>query len=209
VYSETEEKIFQAAIEEFAERGKDGARLQGIADRAGINKALVHYYFRSKDRLYSSVFEHLIRKYLSSLGDSVVDASDYKTTLKRFIDSFVDLIEQRPDIPRFMLKELSSGSQIFRDKFRELIADGSFRTPENMIRQYRNGVESGEIRDLDAVQTMVSLLGAIVYLYAAFPVVSLLRPEIAEHRPEFIKQRKEHLFELFYNGLKPRPESAS
>jgi len=56
---QTEEKIFEAATEVFTERGMDGARMQDIADHAGINKALLHYYYRTKDHLFNAVFEKI------------------------------------------------------------------------------------------------------------------------------------------------------
>ena len=58
----TEEKIFEAATDVFVEKGMDGARMQDIADKAGINKALLHYYFRTKDKLFNAVFEMIAKK---------------------------------------------------------------------------------------------------------------------------------------------------
>ena len=59
---QTEEKIFEAATEVFIEKGMDGARMQDIADHAGINKALLHYYYRTKDQLFNAVFEMIAGK---------------------------------------------------------------------------------------------------------------------------------------------------
>ena len=59
---QTEEKIFEAATDVFVEKGMDGARMQDIATHAGINKALLHYYFRTKDQLFNAVFEKIARK---------------------------------------------------------------------------------------------------------------------------------------------------
>ncbi|MCB0293033.1 MAG: helix-turn-helix transcriptional regulator, partial [Calditrichaeota bacterium] len=65
--SETERKIVEAASTVFLEKGKTGARMQAIADRAGINKALLHYYFRSKDRLYQEVFERQVETFVGEM----------------------------------------------------------------------------------------------------------------------------------------------
>ena len=59
---QTEEKIFDAATDVFVEKGMDGARMQDIANHAGINKALLHYYFRTKDQLFNAVFEMIAGK---------------------------------------------------------------------------------------------------------------------------------------------------
>ena len=67
----TEQKIFEAALEVFASKGRDGARMQEIADHAGINRPLLHYYFRSKSQLYEAVFAHGFKQFISSLSQSV------------------------------------------------------------------------------------------------------------------------------------------
>ncbi len=65
--SETEKKIINAATAVFMEKGKDGARMQEIADKAGINKALLHYYFRSKEKLFTNVFNLEIPKVITNI----------------------------------------------------------------------------------------------------------------------------------------------
>src|SRR5512143_197254 len=106
--SDTEKKIFTASLAVFAEYGKEGARMQDIADRAGITKALVHYYFRSKDRLFEKVFEYIFRTYLSQIGEAVAEAPDFRTSLKRFIDTYIDLVAANPVIFNFMFHQLAS-----------------------------------------------------------------------------------------------------
>ena len=64
---QTEDKIFEAATIVFEEKGLAGARMQNIADRAGINKALLHYYFRTKDHLFEAVFTALAKKMFAKI----------------------------------------------------------------------------------------------------------------------------------------------
>ena len=68
---ETETRIFDAALTVFASKGRDGARMQEIADHAGINRALLHYYFRTKQQLYQAVFAHLFQQYVNSFRESL------------------------------------------------------------------------------------------------------------------------------------------
>ena len=81
--TETEAKIIQAATEVFLEKGKDGARMQEIAQKANINKALLHYYFRSKDKLYEKVFREKVFNFLDELFSSVPETNEIKTVLKQ------------------------------------------------------------------------------------------------------------------------------
>jgi TetR/AcrR family transcriptional regulator len=66
-YSETERKILQAAREVFQRKGLYGARMQEIADAAGINKALLHYYFRNKDKLFDAIFSDVFQNFIPGL----------------------------------------------------------------------------------------------------------------------------------------------
>ena len=76
----TEERIFEAARKVFARKGRDGARMQEIADEAGINRALLHYYFRSKQGLFEAVFAHMFEQYMRSFD---TDASWITTSITR------------------------------------------------------------------------------------------------------------------------------
>ena len=98
--TETEAKIIQAATEVFLEKGKDGARMQEIAQKANINKALLHYYFRSKDKLYETVFRERVFRFLDELFSSVPQTDDIKTVLKEFTVNYIDLISAHPERPR-------------------------------------------------------------------------------------------------------------
>lgn len=203
--SETETKIFKAALEEFAERGKDGARMQAIADRAGINKALVHYYFRSKDRLYEAVFAHMLGRYFGAIGGAMVDAEDFAETLRVFIDNFLTVLSEHPELPRFILRELTGNGDVFSSQIRSLIERHAVSPPVVFLQHFERAVRRGEIRDTGALQTLFSLLGACVYFFAAQPIAAVFVPESVEHRQAFIEARKRHIFDLFYHGLRPVP----
>jgi TetR/AcrR family transcriptional regulator len=204
-HTDTEQKIFAAALEVFSEHGRAAARMQDIASRAGINKALVHYYFRSKDKLYEEVFDYLVERYFSLIGDAIVEAETFEDTLRTFIDMLLDIMQENPQLPRFMLREMSSGSPVFIQRMRDIIVSHQLETPRVFIRQFRKAIARKEIAPLDPVQTLFSLLGACFYFFVAHPIVSAIAPDIETHRKQFIARRKKELFSLFYHGLQPRP----
>ena len=102
----TEEKIIEAATKIFLEKGKDGARMQEIADRAGINKALLHYYFRSKEKLYAEVFSNELRKFFRSILGTIKESEDFKDFIQTFINLYIDTISKNPKLFRFILWEI-------------------------------------------------------------------------------------------------------
>lgn len=205
-YSETEEKIFAAALEEFSRCGRQGARLQNIADRAGINKALIHYYFRSKDRLYEEVFAYVIRRYFFRMSEAIQQGDTFAVTLRNFIGNYIDLLEDNPALPFFLLRDIADGATVFSDKVREIFLPYAGNAPKAFMASFNAGVQSGEIRPLDPRQTLITVLGSCIYFFAGFPILSVLMPDMKQKRGQFLEDRKQHVFDIIYYGLKPRPE---
>ncbi len=88
--TDTEQKILRAASEIFLEKGHDGARMQEIADKAGINKALLHYYFRSKQKLFRTIFRKELQTMLVSIFSLISPADNFKEFLNKFIPGYLE-----------------------------------------------------------------------------------------------------------------------
>src|SRR3982751_3647938 len=95
----TEEKILSAAKKAFLTKGMDGARMQDIADKAGINKALLHYYFRSKDRLFEMIFLEEARKFMPRIATIMLSELTLFEKIEKFVDQYIDTLSQNPLLP--------------------------------------------------------------------------------------------------------------
>ncbi|MFA6235228.1 MAG: TetR/AcrR family transcriptional regulator [Bacteroidota bacterium] len=205
-FSEPELQILASALEEFSRHGRQGARMQSIADRAGVNKALIHYYFRSKDRLYEEVFSYVFQRYFHQLADTLRTEGDYPTVLRAFIHRYLDLLNENPALPMFMLREVAEGAPVFSRRIAEIVQLSPSGMPRLFLDFFSNGCRSGMTRELDPLQTLLSVMGACIYFFAGFPIFSALMPELKERREQLLEERKDHIFELVYYGLKPRTE---
>jgi TetR/AcrR family transcriptional regulator len=203
-YSETEEKIFLAALEEFATHGRKGARMQEIAAQAGFNKALVHYYFRSKDRLYEEVFAFVIRRFIKGLFDDLESSPDFPTMLRTLVERYITLLDRTPWLPKFMLRELWEGAPVLQDRLRTLFPDGRKSPPAIFIERMNEAMTTGGIRPLDPVQTLFTILGSCIFFFAAFPVFSAFLPGVEKERPRLVRERADHIYDILMNGLLPR-----
>jgi len=201
-YSEKEEEIFRAAIDEFSKHGKKGAHMQSIADKVGCNKALVHYYFRNKERLYEEVFDYQFTHFFTSVHDAIIDAPTFRETLISFVDQFTEFLKEFGPYPILMLKEMDMESKKKRfERVKEKTGVGPMSLFEEKMKR---AVERGEVRDLDARHTFMSIMGACIYLFIAFPVLSLSNYEEREKKQTFIEEHKKHVIELIYNGLRTK-----
>ena len=98
----TEAKIVEAAKSVFILKGFDGARMQEIADEANINKALLHYYFRSKDKLFKRVFHDIFSQSVSGVATLVENASSFEELINTFVEFYVEMLKARPYLPNFI-----------------------------------------------------------------------------------------------------------
>ena len=199
--TDTEERIFAAALHVFARKGKEGARMQEIADAAQINKAMLHYYFRSKDRLYEEALRFVFRRSLQTIGEMLGEQDTFADMLRVFIDSYIDYIAADDDKIRLMVNENLSGGAVLRrivePEIRERLAP-----PRQFVEQLEAAIAAGEVRPVDPFQTLLTTISGCLFFLVMYPFVELVVPGAAADREAFIAARKAHLFDLLYNGLK-------
>lgn len=201
--SETETAIFHAALTVFARKGKDGARMQEIADEAGINKALLHYYYRTKDGLYETVFTQVMGHFMSTVEREMGDDRPFRDVLKHIIDAYIDQHRAHPEVARMWMHENLNGAPVARGFLKAQMESGRETTLARVVRRIGKAVDDGEIRMVDPVHTFISVLGASVFFFLGMPTISILRPEIAEDPDAMAERRKDHVFDLIYHGLEP------
>lgn len=200
--TETETKIIQAATEVFLKEGKDGARMQEIAQKANINKALLHYYFRSKDKLYETVFRERVFRFLDELFSSVPETDDIETVLKEFTANYIDLISAHPELVRFILWEIRQGGQYMSDALEDIFAKHGF-TKFPFLEKVQNAINAGTIRALDPLHLIISVIGLCVYPFIAQPLLENAIPGVQVTSPAFLQKRKEEIFKLIWEGIQP------
>lgn len=199
---DAETRIFDAALRVFARKGKDGARLQEIADEAGIHRPLLHYYFRTKQQLYEAVAERLFRDFLLSF-DAPPEEGSFADTLKAFIDHYMDSVREHTHAAMWMVAENMAGSPILGEMLaRAFATEGS---PQRaMVDAIERAVRSGEIRPVDSRQLMLTVVSACVFPFVTLPTVKMMNPLAAEDFDAYLAERKAHLFEVVYHGLASR-----
>lgn len=188
--ADTRDRILAAARLVFHRAGFDGARTQDIADAAGINKALLHYYFRSKDQLFEAVFEDAFRTHFTPVFEmmSVPDAP-LEDKIRRFTEAYIHTLLLHPYLPGFVIHELNRNPQRL-----VALALGTGRGGLNAVfDQLRQGMASGRYRTADPRHLMVTLMGMVLYPFIARPVLSALLhlDERAYH--DFMLARKDEI----------------
>ena len=203
-YSDTEREIFDAALQVFAQEGRHGARMQAIADAADINKAMLHYYFRDKETLYEEILGYTMQRFMASFGESLREAPTFEETLRTFIDGYVEFVRSDEAAMRLMVQENLAGGSLLGEHLREATKAGE-APPQILVETVAAAVEAGEIRPVDPQHTVLSVVSTCLFFFVAQPTVEIMHPTAGEDWGAFVEARKEHLFDLIYHGLAPRP----
>lgn len=198
---DTETRIIEAALEEFAEKGKEGARMQAIADRAGVNKALLHYYFRKKEDLYHSVLRSFFEKVFANIEEIPLNPTAPEEMLKSLIDAYMGMLRQNPKVPRIMLRQLldrESTEEIFQEIFKERLLGQSRQTLLTIIKTLQ---EKGIMRDVEPSAALLAFLGSMIFFFIGMPIFKIVFPETDPASDRFFGTYKNTVATLFSHGL--------
>jgi len=198
-----EQEILKAAMATFVKKGRHGAKMQEIADAAGINKAMLHYYFRSKDKLYLKVFENVFVEGFGSLHVVFKKNDTFEKKLANFVDQYTTLIMQNPQFPMFILRELSEGAEDIKQVFDQILKNIQFNLPSVFIDSIQTAIKNGEIKKVDPRQIFITIIGSIAFFFIAEPLLMVFLVNDKNYkRSAFIEQRKKIVTDIILNGIK-------
>jgi len=159
----TRERILDAASSVFAEHGFAGARVDEIARRAGVNKAMLYYHVGNKRALYSAVLRRNFDRIETALRDRVPVEGTAAERLQAAIGVITEMLRTNPDHPRIVLREFaSSGANLPPEVLGRMLA--IFGWVRELLAA---GVERGEFRPTDPVIAHLTVIGASLILNAA------------------------------------------
>jgi TetR/AcrR family transcriptional regulator len=185
--SSTEEKIYEAARKIFILKGMEGARMQEIADEAGMNKALLHYYFRSKDNLFKAVFKDIFSKFFDKVRYSLFSDAPAKEKLTFFIDNYIDMIQANPYVPQFIINEINRDPKVLKTLMFE-----SGVEPKTILELFVNHQQGDTSLNNDPRHIVVSILGMLIFPFAARPLLQMVYfNDDREDYDRFLNNRKE------------------
>ncbi len=201
---DTETKILDAAKEVFQHKGLTGARMQEIADQAGINKALLHYYYRTKDKLFEKVFELAFSVFIPKIRDIVLstDKSVFDK-INFFVDNYIDLLNKHPYIPGFVINELNRNPQILVQVFEKNVQFKEMNLFEKFDAQLKDEAKKGIIRPIDARNLMTNVIGLCIFPIVARPIIQgIMFDNNKKNYDIFLEQRKKMVIDFIINAIK-------
>ena len=203
----TEERILAAARTVIIRRGTSGARMREIAQEADVNPALLHYYFRSKDRLAEAVFQQAARRLFPPVIALLGSDDPLETKVERVVEHELRVLMENPFLPGYVLAELNQHPERARHLVEALMgARVEGFAPQVFARlaaQIGERVAAGTMRPITADQFVMNLLSLCVFPFAARPMFCAVLQLDADGFAAMIERRREALVPFFLAALKP------
>jgi AcrR family transcriptional regulator len=204
---ETEQRILDAAHAVFVRRGTEGARMQEIAEEAGVNKALLHYYFRSKARLAEAVFLRAGRRLFPSVIATLQSDLPLEVKVERVIAIEIENLAASPFLPGYVLCEINHHPE----RVGQLVGALAGQPVEGFGRgivallqgQIDARVATGAMRPIPAEQFIANLLSLCLFPFAAQPMFRAVMGWGPDGFDRFIEERKRGLAGFFLSALRP------
>ncbi|UMB59403.1 TetR/AcrR family transcriptional regulator [Lutibacter sp. A80] len=195
----TETSILNAAKSIFERKGMDGARMQEIADAAGINKALLHYYYRNKQLLFEAVFKSAFLKLAPQLNEVLNSDASLNDKIKGFTKNYISFIINHPYLPNFIINELNRSPE-FVQKF---ISEKHFPNIQKFKQQVTENVNDGKIRPIKAEQLFINIMALNIFPFVAAPLLKgFLSIDNNDDYRQLMEERTTEVSNFIINALK-------
>ncbi len=198
----TEELILEAAEKLFLEKGFAMTSTTEIAKLAGCNQALVHYYYRTKDKLFDVVFEKKIQLFASKIITAGNPKLSFQDRLKERIEAHFDILKENPGIPFLLLNEFTTNPERLKklkSKIKEL--------PVNLLKifeqELENEIKKGHIRKIRAIDLLATMFSLNVTLFLMLPLTTIVAEASNIKLNDFIEHRKKENVRIILQSLKP------
>lgn len=195
----SQEKILKSARDVFISKGMEGARMQEIADHAGINKALLHYYFRNKETLFLAVFNEAIQELLPALTGVFQSERPLLEKIQEFFSIHMGFIQANPMIPHFIISEISRNPEMILNGFKAMDQHGLL---EKFANDVNTSIQNGEIKPIDPIQLIINLLSLSVFPFLAKPIFSMVLGIDDIQYGQMLEQRKTEVTKFVINAIK-------
>ncbi|WKN42595.1 TetR/AcrR family transcriptional regulator [Tunicatimonas pelagia] len=191
----TEEKIKQAAAKVFVHKGYAATKTRDIAEEAGINIASLHYYYRSKDKLFELVIGEALKRFSKMMDSTFNNDMPLHEKIKIFVEKYIDFIRENPMVPLFIVAE----SQHNPETVDKLMANE--RTLDKLESQFEELVEQGAIRKMHHAQFMMNMVSLTIFPFLMKPLLLHKVGLSLDEYNDLLEERKEIIPEMIINYL--------
>ncbi len=195
----SEEKILAAAKKVFTTKGMAGARMQDIADEAGINKALLHYYFKDKNKLFELIFLEEAQKFFPKINMIFQSDDPLFEKIEKFVNEYITEMLENPYLPWFILNELNRDPDQFMYK---IWGKNNLPQPMKFLEQMEKEVKKGTIKKISPLHLFQNLISMTIFPFIAKPMLTRnLQLDELQFR-QMMEQRRTEIPKFIIDAIK-------
>jgi TetR/AcrR family transcriptional regulator len=199
----TKSRILDTAAHLFGEYGKTAVSTTRIAKEAGVNKAMIFYYFGSKDELYLSAVRKLTGELFSLMNERLSLVEPGLPVIEAFVRTHVGYLIEHPALVKLLVRELLVGNIGDQSAVTGLVSNlEGIRT--RFVESLKIAMERGEIRRVDPIHTILNIISMDVFVFVGKPLINVMFKEPDMDR--IVNERADHILDLLMNGLRQKPE---
>ncbi len=195
---DTEQRIIEVAKQVFIEKGYEEVNMSYIAQQVGINRPALHYYFRTKDKLYEAVYGKILSGLIPAVKDTLRLDKPLRECIAEIVDIYFNTIERTPGLPLFIAREVQ------RDPERLLNAVKSNSTIEyaTLVKSFvLHNIETGKMKDMPLLHFFYTFIGLVIAPFLSMPLTNLLFDDDEHQNKKITKQWKERVINMLLDSL--------
>lgn len=195
------EKILLAAQKEFAARGYSGARMEGIARGAAVNKAMLFYYFSSKENLYRTVLLGVFSDFFNEVGRVFSQQLTPALFLKKFPEIYIRFIARHPDLVRIMVFDLIHNPENVTAAMAEIIHKEMSFQSHPLLKQIPEWYRQGLISESDPLHFIMNIIALSIFSFIGKPMVEAISGVKVASDEDFYRKRIASVVHVLQRGM--------
>lgn len=196
----TKEKILDASLKEFSSNGYAGARMDKIAIRAEVNKALLFYYFSSKENLYQEVLKHVIRRVIPKIRNIILLEQSPEGFLEKLPEVYIEFFYQNQSFVKMIAFDFVQRTDMIKATFEQAIGRGFSQGPRLILKKIEKWYEKGKITESDPLQFMINIISLCLFVFIARPILEVIFSQNIGDE-QFIRKRIKSVTNLLKEGM--------
>jgi TetR/AcrR family transcriptional regulator len=203
VTNPTKNRILDTAAHLFGEYGKSAVSTAAIARAARVNKAMIFYYFHSKEDLYLAALQKWFGELFNTIQEELKGVEPGLPMIETFVRTHIGYLIERPALVKLIVRELIAWQTDPPLPIKDVVERlGGFRT--RLVESIELAKMRGELRQVDPIHTILNIISMDVFVFVGNPIIKLMVPDMDMNK--LMNERADHILDLLMNGLRPKPE---
>ncbi|MDD2278088.1 MAG: TetR/AcrR family transcriptional regulator [Bacteroidales bacterium] len=194
----TKQKILDSATELFLKKGVDRVGVREIAAKAGINLSLMNYYFQTKEKLFETIFDMLVKDKAEHLRDILESNLPIEEKISDYIDSYIDILIDKPILVSFVMSVIHRNPE----KLKTMGSVLALYNSEKFCNHINIEAQAGRVRSVNPEQLYVSIISLILFPFAIKELIADRNKFTPKEYDDFVITRKTHITDMVLSYLK-------